>query len=60
MDPDAEKLAKKIVDHYFVDINRFVRIKALTKGLQDAVEELIRELHENRVQKEQEEVEGGR
>ena len=58
VDPCAEDLAKKIVGHYFVDINRFVSIKTFSKKLQDTVEELINELHEDNTQKVQERGEG--
>jgi hypothetical protein len=54
VDPCAEMIAKKVVGHYFVDINRFVRIKKLANILQDIVKELINELHESRIQKWQE------
>ncbi len=45
VDPNAEKLAKKAVDHYFVDINNLVNIRKFSEGIESVVKELIRELH---------------
>lgn len=49
VDPNAEKLAKKTVDHYFEDINNLVNIRLFSEGLESVIEELIRELHENKI-----------
>jgi hypothetical protein len=46
VDPCAEKLAKKIFNHYFVDISEFVRMKTVPKKVQEGIPELIAELQE--------------
>jgi hypothetical protein len=49
VNPNAEELAKKTVDHYFVDINNLVNIRLFSEGIESVIKELNRELHENKI-----------
>lgn len=51
VDPYAERLTDKIINHYFIDIRQHVKIKTLSNNLEDALRSLVNELHENNTER---------
>lgn len=48
VDHKAENIKNKIIDHYFVDINKLVNIQLFANGLECVMEPLVEEVCENK------------